>query len=840
MPRDGDTPLARFARAVADGHAFSFGTPTLSDDGSLVTLPVLCRPVPPRRYVLAAEVQAGVSAVETGRLDRLRVRNDSAARTFLPPGTLFGGRETASRGTTVGCLLDPGSTSEVPVKCVHASQPVTPAATLVLAAFLAPAEIVQALLLQDQGLVWSLVSPLAAGSGGDLVQAMARHAAPSGAGRAPQAPDGPGAACGRVRLDAGGVMSVEVYGHPDSWRIADQDATVVDPPSGSAVRLPVDPTRAPAVAQEFLRQLARKPAGHLGTHGWATRDLAASCTVLDGDVIHFIAFGRPPAAREPAGPAVESASIAAPDSELAAPFHFDPSAPDGPASDDADVAVAQILESEAADAATSPAAVNAPRRRKVLTSGWDAATFEPLEFYTRKEFLGDRSAAIRFLVRRGLRQQGYLGPRPPLAHAADASLVDTSSPQTEIGRVPLLARIQELERIAGTDLYAGWLRERARLQIEQLSSSADEPVSTAARTALSRLPAEAAPEAPPEPIAPEPLETPEPETPAVAPPPAPPVDVRPLLRRAFAASAAGRYPEALGLFDEVLRAEPDNRTARLGRAVALRRSGKAQEALDALDEVLRSEPTNAAALLNRGRLLQERGDLRGALEAFDLLTGVAPNDWDVWMVRGDVLAKMGHLEDALASYGEALRRNPEDVDLQTRMRAVEAARASPPPKTAPRPALPAGIEEGQSYLMRERVREASYPTFRALAGQPMPSLLITSRSRTQALHEVGVGGVRIVGLSYALGEDLHNPTALAGLTRTIERFIEDNEGRGVILLDGLRELLSGNGFRDTMLFIEHVNEAIQQSHAIFLVSLPPASLPDKESALLERNLNVIE
>ncbi len=506
------------------------------------------------------------------------------------------------------------------------------------------------------------------------------------------------------------------------------------------------------------------------------------------------------------------------------------------------MAVAAITETEAADAVAYPVSPRPSRRRKVLTSGWDPPTFGSLEHYSQKEFAGDRSAAIRFLVRQGLRHRGYMGPRPaPSVPAVAASPVEAPSPRDGDGRTPLGVRIQDFERIAGTETYAEWLRGRARLELERMASSGDDRVRAAAQASLGRLPIRAVAPAPDEPPA-EQLPPPEElETPASAvTPPAPPVDVRPLLRRAFAASASGQYPEALTLFDEVLLAEPGNRTAHLGRAVALRRSGKTQEALDALDEVLRVEPANAAALLNRGRLLQDRGDLKGALEAFDRLADVAPNDWDVWMVRGDVLSKMGHLEDALRSYSEALRRNPEDVELQTRIRAVGAARTSPPPKTAPRPSLPAGIEEGQSYLVKEAVREVSYPAFRALASQRAPSLLITSRSRALALHEVGVGGVRIVGLSYALGEDLHNPTALAGLRRTIERFIEDNEGRGVILLDGLRELVAGNGFRDTMLFVEHVNEAILQSRAILLVSLPPTALTEKESALLERNLNVIE
>lgn len=341
------------------------------------------------------------------------------------------------------------------------------------------------------------------------------------------------------------------------------------------------------------------------------------------------------------------------------------------------------------------------------------------------------------------------------------------------------------------------------------------------------------PEPAPEVRPPEPIEAP------ARPPPPPLPDVRPLLREAFTLSAGGDYRQAIDLFGRILAADATNRTARLGRAVALRRAGKPQEALEDLDAVLGVEPRNAAALLARGQILQARGDLEGALAAFDVLVDIAASDWDVWMARGDVLAKMGRNPDALRAYGEACRRNPDDQGLQARIHALEIAAEPAPPKTLPRPTRPPGIEDGQSYLIWEDRHERSLSLFRALAALRMPSLILTGRLRDQVRKEAGVGSARIVGLSYIPGEDVHSPTALASLTRTVERFIEDNEGQGVILLDGLDDLVSGNGFRDTLLFLEHLSEAVVQSQAILLVSVAPNAFEDREGALLERSLHVL-
>jgi len=153
------------------------------------------------------------------------------------------------------------------------------------------------------------------------------------------------------------------------------------------------------------------------------------------------------------------------------------------------------------------------------------------------------------------------------------------------------------------------------------------------------------------------------------------VDVPGLLSRALIASASGNYPQALGLFDDILEVEPGNVNALIGKAVAYRRSGKASEALNCLDMVLNYQPTNASALLNRGTLLTERGDLDGALEAFDKLVAISPQDEEAWVAQADLLVKLGRDDDALRGYAEALRLNPGDEEIQARIHELEASRS---------------------------------------------------------------------------------------------------------------------------------------------------------------------
>src|SRR5881296_585540 len=152
------------------------------------------------------------------------------------------------------------------------------------------------------------------------------------------------------------------------------------------------------------------------------------------------------------------------------------------------------------------------------------------------------------------------------------------------------------------------------------------------------------------------------------------VDVPGLLSRALIASASGNYPQALGLFDEILEVEPSNVNALIGKAVAYRRRRNLQEALNCLDLVLGVQPGNASALLNRGNILLEQGGAEAALESFERLTQLYPNDEEAWTAQGDVLLRIGREDDAQRAFTEALTLSPGDEGIQRRLLELEAAK----------------------------------------------------------------------------------------------------------------------------------------------------------------------
>src|SRR2546428_11385242 len=120
------------------------------------------------------------------------------------------------------------------------------------------------------------------------------------------------------------------------------------------------------------------------------------------------------------------------------------------------------------------------------------------------------------------------------------------------------------------------------------------------------------------------------------------------------------------------------------------------------------------------------------------------------------------------------------------------------------------------------------------------SLCIPRQYPDRVRRERGLTDVRIIWLSHAPAWDFHNPNAIGTLAKVIQKFIEDNNGEGVVLLDGHEYLIINNGFLQTLMFVEHVNQVVMQRRAIILLPVSPDTLEEKELALLERNMKVLE
>jgi len=220
-------------KSIQIGEDLTFGEPWRLTEKSLsAVIPILRRNPAERSYVLIQEVQDKVIIEDTGSIGRARVKNQTGKNVFIRKGILLKGL-TQARGVTVGTVILPEMSKELEIQCVHASRGIRAGARLVEAG-IAPRRVEKSFLRRaSQHDTWTAV-------GADSHARYSMAALPTGFGRVSD--DLVGALeqttrfkdeieealkkipadrmdqVGVAILDIRGVMGVEFFDHPDSWR----------------------------------------------------------------------------------------------------------------------------------------------------------------------------------------------------------------------------------------------------------------------------------------------------------------------------------------------------------------------------------------------------------------------------------------------------------------------------------------------------------------------------------------------------------------------------------------------------------------------------------------------
>ena len=117
---------------------------------------------------------------------------------------------------------------------------------------------------------------------------------------------------------------------------------------------------------------------------------------------------------------------------------------------------------------------------------------------------------------------------------------------------------------------------------------------------------------------------------------------------------AGRFPEAEGIYLEVLRGEPDHPVALHLLGVIAYQVGNHDHAVELITKSLAIKPDDAMAHYNLGNALRELGRLEEAVAKFLDAIAVKPNLAEAHNNLGNTLEELGRLDDAVASYQKAI------------------------------------------------------------------------------------------------------------------------------------------------------------------------------------------
>ena len=414
--------------ALMEGRGFKLGEPWKAKETLAAVVPILVEEIlGMREYVLVEEVKEKVKILDTGSIGRLSVVSGVDKPVFFRSGTVLEGKGTQSRAVESSVIAEPEKPVEIPVKCVHASHPISTSAGFKVVAS-APLRVHRALYSRSQAKVWGSVgafnlSMRTASSG--TGHRSTRHSASveevatlSGLSDSLVATISSGTnyskmmdkfireipafetQVGIVVLDREGVVGLELFEHPDSWKAASEGVIkkygeVFSKPAKTAFTLELDPARVREVVNGFLSKLKGLPhpvEKKDGTYSLGV-EVTGEYTILHKLVIHLIAFRRE-AEKEDTTPI--SLNLLYTPSETPVYQQETGTTPFTSATPEPTTSMTLNWQHLAAK-----------RKRKILTSGWDYTTANLLSSLANKEFEGDKSKAIRTLVKNGLEKKGY-------------------------------------------------------------------------------------------------------------------------------------------------------------------------------------------------------------------------------------------------------------------------------------------------------------------------------------------------------------------------------------------------------------------------------------------------
>ncbi len=135
-------------------------------------------------------------------------------------------------------------------------------------------------------------------------------------------------------------------------------------------------------------------------------------------------------------------------------------------------------------------------------------------------------------------------------------------------------------------------------------------------------------------------------------------DMRAIEATALAHAAAGRFAEALALFERVAAHLPGSAAAAANCGAACANLLRMPEARKWYERALAIEPQNPNASLGLGSTLRILGELDGAIAAFDRVLARDPGNFAATFDRANALQNAGRLADAEAGFKRALELKP--------------------------------------------------------------------------------------------------------------------------------------------------------------------------------------
>jgi hypothetical protein len=292
-----------------------FGTPwKWAENAGGLLIPILrTSTTPPREYILLEEAKGKVTIQDTGNINKAKLINNTEQTVFVRGGTLLSGQGTQSRAVQTGIIVPPGK-QEIPINCVHASHHISSGASFKVNGY-TPRKVMSALRTKNQSEVWNSVTRH---SNESRSQAFRRNESNpelceilydistdnlasnletlkqfktdvnDAIHRMPRVEN----QVGVVIFDLNGVVGLELFDHPDSWKALCEDvirqyADVIEQKLPDYLSIDMDKVVVNIKAfLELAKESAEHPEGDDTT--LLTGKVAGEYTMLKEKMIHLL------------------------------------------------------------------------------------------------------------------------------------------------------------------------------------------------------------------------------------------------------------------------------------------------------------------------------------------------------------------------------------------------------------------------------------------------------------------------------------------------------------------------------------------------------------------------
>jgi len=147
--------------------------------------------------------------------------------------------------------------------------------------------------------------------------------------------------------------------------------------------------------------------------------------------------------------------------------------------------------------------------------------------------------------------------------------------------------------------------------------------------------------------------------------------------------------------------------------------------------------------------------------------------------------------------------------------------------------------KGGFFLIEEKIPELSYEMFNNALAEDKAGLVFTRDFPNDIRRRYNLAGTyRMIWLTHLVGESNCTPTSLGQILSKITTFLDFNKN-GVVVFDGTEYMIAQNSFERILHFIHQVRDITIMAHGTLIMPLDTRVLDVKETALLERNLEVI-